>query len=1360
MPADSHHRRRGSTDFNFDYDGPGPSSYGEPLSRDLPPSDLQHVESLRSGPTDYVRAERGYGPRKSFEFDPPYVDEPGLQSAAGSKEPVELGHGGGPHRGYDPGYGRPPPPGDYRDAPMHMRPIRGSRGRSGHVRRESISAHGQMDMLPDREVGSSLRFSTVRRTMEINLYSFLRRDAITDTILRTWQIETINIVTMRTSMQKCLRGRGIQDLKITRVGDYPAEVPYYGNAAYAPETSAASTLRPQFRASMMRVDDRPSLSGPRSAISPDVRAGAYNAPRRTLWEQPQSLWRQNSQAWDAGPLPDRQPRARESERFDSGMRLNEPLQDLGPLATPIKPRRGGTPVESPVSGTAPWLAPTDGGFTYFARGVGAPSPSTRNSGAGISSTPVQPRIPIDSLTESSDRLGEIEEEIAKYREMLRTLQSAADDDVAGDNTTPVDAQDDVTTPGTPAASAEDDGSAEELQGSAEDSDAVETEIYERPAVVDETWNLEDTAAGKILQENRRQALESEAEVAFKIPVRRLVGDVSNMPLVQKNIAIHQRVKGAILRKVSKRFAANQRKRQKLKDAYTQHLADWRKKIEDQEAEAEALAQEAAKKKRKLGKAAGPASGLSRGSRRSAFSSDMVRTEAEFQEALAMLGDNDIDHDPNKSAVEPAMIIDPVMRQLIRYKDENNLVADPAGDMQRYNARLQLIWSEDEQRVLRQLLSRYRKSFSTISSQLPRKSTRDVVHFYYREKHKSLRSVIPLRPGKVQKRRDRVGEEEEGQQPKGSRRGRGKEAGAGRKDSTARRGPRAAAAREAVELEEGGDETLEPDALENNMVKTTVSSSVVVTTQEGSDNPDVVITEVSMVRAEEMTTEVRRPLRKAGDSGRPSADDVQIDDAADGAALQAANKMLMARDAGTHAEHFTTSDFADLRNAGDGDGRQRKRGAGAAATGVNAASAVGTATKRKDGDDTGGGYSLLPNEILEGDAANGGIDAFRASPHAKRTISYWNSEETISFRDAYASFGKDWESVAQRVGSKSAKQAQNYYKRNQMEMDLIRLSDSRLRSGGASGGGADGTLESANELQVGGLDDVNVSAGGAVLDGTAGFASSSMRSDVAAATLGQIAGAAAVPNSHAAVTAATPQLSVTITLNAAPRVASKLTALFGLPRSAARIGDDSGGGDGLASVSADLATITTTTRPLVVVGNESAAPPAASMPYYQASEQFQHHPVHHHHQLPPHQHHIHHLHHNHHLHSHHHLYQPHHARNGGRSLVLHPSLLAHTGSSSAATVAAAAIGHSLGSTTTTGSANNNNSNTSRVVSTPLQAASALAAQRVAKLAQNRINSQVEVFIRKQSAAATAVPVAVPTNVGFAPIPRGFCAFPRP
>ncbi|KAJ3176306.1 hypothetical protein HDU87_005348 [Geranomyces variabilis] len=1108
-------------------------------------------------------------------------------------------------------------------------------------------------------------------------------------------------------------------------------------------------LRPQYRVSIMRVDDRPPLAGPRSAMSPDVRAGPYNPPpRRTLWEQPQSPWRQNSQ-WDAGPPPsDRQPR--ESDRFDSGMRMDE-AQDLGHLTTPIKARRGATPVESPVSGTAPWLAPNDGGFTYFARGVGAPSPSARDATAGALSRPAQTRIPKDSLAESSDRLGEIEEEIAKYREILRTLQSTADNDSTVDIMSTADGLDDVTNPGTPAASAEDDGSAEELQDSAADSDGMEADLYEAPAVVDESWALEDTAAGKILQENRRQALESEAALAFKIPVHRLVGDVSTLALVRENIDTHQRVKAAISKKVAKRFAANQRKRQKLKDAYTQHLADWRKKMEDQEAEAEALAQEAAKKKRKLGKAAGPASSLSRGSRRSAFSSDMVRTEAEFQEALAMLGDNDIDHDPNKSAVEPAMIIDPVMRQLIKYKDENNLVADPAGDMQRYNDRLGLIWAQDEQRAVRQLLSRYRKSFSIIASHLPRKSTKDVVHFYYREKHKSLRSVIAPRPGKVQKRRDRVGEEEEGQQTKGSRRGRGKEAAAGRKDPAARRGPRGvAAAREAVEIEEAGDETAEPDAVDSTVKTTTVTSTVVSTTQNGSDGPLIVTTD-SELRTEEVTTELRRPSRRGGDSRRQSSmpvdDDMLARDAINDATLPV-----------TDSDAFAAQESADLRDAADGEGRQqRKRGASTVSAGVNLFGGAGAGAKRKDGDE-GSGSASGPgmNDNTEGDVTNsgGGIDAFRASPHAKRTISYWNSEETISFRDAYASFGKDWESVALRVGSKSAKQAQNYYKRNQMEMDLIRLSDSRLRSGAGGADDAPGAgpvAGVADELEVGGALDGATAAGGggAATDRAAGATrSSAERSSTvlagSAVTTRSAAAAASGPLA-CSLSGATPHTSLIITMSAAPRVASRLTALFGF------VGGDSSASSGDAAGAESEPVEKMPPPPSSAPDNALALPTTATMHLYQPSlSEHYHHQLHHHHHLR-------HLHHPH-LHTHY----PHGRRS--RPLIVHPSLLTGAtggvsgvgvvglGVSSSSNgisngVVAAGPGTGTGSTGSTGS-----SGPVVVVVSPLQAASALAAQRVAKLAQNRINAQVESFIRKQSAAATAVPAA-PTNLGFAPIPRG-------
>ncbi|KAI8919355.1 hypothetical protein DFJ77DRAFT_274690 [Powellomyces hirtus] len=756
-------------------------------------------------------------------------------------------------------------------------------------------------------------------------------------------------------------------------------------------------------------------------------------------------------------------------------------QHVSPISTtPIKRReRAGTPLESPTFASGHWDTSSDANFTYFAHSVREKSPvgtdavtqrGLPHSGAQLESSSVdetaKPRTRVESLNNSShslERLANIEDEMEKYKELLEALK-ADEKEVMSLETTEQDVDDVVEASLTEEKAAElpepEDGA-----GDIEDS-------YENSFIASNFSNLMSVATESpidvILQRNRRQAQRVEMLAHTSTSVDRLLTSPSDQQFYEANFGIHGRLKATIVKKISRRLLNNAKKRTALKEQYVVKLGEWRREIDLAE-------QEGAKKKRKLGKAAAtansavnaayatPAAAPTRGSRRTTFTSDTVKTEAEFQEALAMLGNVDDDptnHDPAKSAIEPAMIIDPILRKLTQYQDFSNYVVDPAGDMDRYNARLELVWSKAEVDLFKEKMLQYGKNFHAIAGDLPHKTTKDCVQFYYRGKYPlQLKTAVskPPRRGKGQatapKRKDvpepreRPEAEEEATQGKETttgrnRRGRGKEQGTSRKDDSVRRQPRVRLREEAVDREEREDEDMDKEGVESSS-ELPGSAVTRVEPSEGDAQPasDARITENEMADATEHTEKLQ--TRKLMESRRQSVvvesleNETSQVESTNVPSLKTApptetdnlpntvgeedppSLRVDTTDYGpSQAVEVSTADGADIHT----DGRQRKRGG-----------------RRKDAEE------LASADVAEGEPGGSNIDSFRSSPQPKRTISYWNSEETIAFRDAYASFGKDWELVAQRVGSKSAKQAQNYYKRNQMEMDLIRLSDTRLRT---------------------------------------------------------------------------------------------------------------------------------------------------------------------------------------------------------------------------------------------------------------------------------------------------------------------------
>ncbi|KAI8806273.1 hypothetical protein BJ742DRAFT_817209 [Cladochytrium replicatum] len=113
--------------------------------------------------------------------------------------------------------------------------------------------------------------------------------------------------------------------------------------------------------------------------------------------------------------------------------------------------------------------------------------------------------------------------------------------------------------------------------------------------------------------------------------------------------------------------------------------------------------------------------------------DAVRSEAEFQELLLMFG-QESDPPLSRYAVDPPMEIDP--EELGRFRhfvDTNNLVENPVAELEAYNARVPMSWSDDEREIFRQKLAQFGKQFGKIASYIPGKTTAECVQYYYLEK---------------------------------------------------------------------------------------------------------------------------------------------------------------------------------------------------------------------------------------------------------------------------------------------------------------------------------------------------------------------------------------------------------------------------------------------------------------------------------------------------------------------------------------------------------------------------------------------------------------------------------------------------
>ncbi|KAI8813496.1 hypothetical protein BJ742DRAFT_432276 [Cladochytrium replicatum] len=211
--------------------------------------------------------------------------------------------------------------------------------------------------------------------------------------------------------------------------------------------------------------------------------------------------------------------------------------------------------------------------------------------------------------------------------------------------------------------------------------------------------------------------------------------VEDYPIYHSNNTTNGKTRPFVVNAVRRHHFLLAQKTVALKSAYKEH----------QDAYVNSLASTTSKRgDRSSGKRARMNSGMDageeeevsvRGTRRTnpLTRGDAVRSEAEFQELLLIFG-QESDPPLSRYAVDPPMEIDP--EEVARFRhfvDTNNLVEDPVAELEAYNARVPLSWSDDEREIFRQKLAQFGKQFGKIANYIPGKTTAECVQYYYLEK---------------------------------------------------------------------------------------------------------------------------------------------------------------------------------------------------------------------------------------------------------------------------------------------------------------------------------------------------------------------------------------------------------------------------------------------------------------------------------------------------------------------------------------------------------------------------------------------------------------------------------------------------
>ena len=156
----------------------------------------------------------------------------------------------------------------------------------------------------------------------------------------------------------------------------------------------------------------------------------------------------------------------------------------------------------------------------------------------------------------------------------------------------------------------------------------------------------------------------------------------------------------------------------------------------------------------------------RSSRRGGIRTDVVRSEAEWQNALSLLGVSSTSLASNPPAPTPPpfkatgiakdipLLSKYEIERLQKFTNNNDLVLDAAAELEQFNSKIQQFWTEYDRNLFRQKLAIYGKDFHKISQFLDNKSTQDCVSYYYREKISGrFKSLIKRASGRGRKRKE-------------------------------------------------------------------------------------------------------------------------------------------------------------------------------------------------------------------------------------------------------------------------------------------------------------------------------------------------------------------------------------------------------------------------------------------------------------------------------------------------------------------------------------------------------------------------------------------------------------------------------
>ncbi|KAI9348092.1 hypothetical protein BDR26DRAFT_22593 [Obelidium mucronatum] len=294
-----------------------------------------------------------------------------------------------------------------------------------------------------------------------------------------------------------------------------------------------------------------------------------------------------------------------------------------------------------------------------------------------------------------------------------------------------------------------------LAAAAADTKA-KTVVRKKPFAAGKSVDIAAVCA-RVLAENQERAKANSRkmfaelkEAVVPVQIRR---NVEDYPSYHEIRAAHIKFRPLLAEYIADRKYEMEQKKAELRQEYSDHYLTYKKKMERLEKKKKSMQGPALAYagfagsvgngiSGALGALSGDYGGTTRSSRRgtnsSAFTSDAVKSEAEWEQVLAAIAATEqAEVDDSKliaqTVADPPMILDPLERQIFNFQNFNRLVLDPVAELAEVNTQLEMKWTEKEREMLRYKLVQYGKDFPKIAMYLGNKTTQDCIQYYYREK---------------------------------------------------------------------------------------------------------------------------------------------------------------------------------------------------------------------------------------------------------------------------------------------------------------------------------------------------------------------------------------------------------------------------------------------------------------------------------------------------------------------------------------------------------------------------------------------------------------------------------------------------